>query len=207
MKKYQKEILKITAGEVLSSLFDLAAPFFEASPLYRKPIKKYLKQLQIEKKQFFNKLNYFKKMGYIKTFVENKEKFLELTPKGFDYLKKFSFDNITIKRPKKWDGKWRIIIFDIKEKLKNNRDTLRWKLLQLGFYQIQKSVYVYSFECTNEITLLTKHLLIADSVLIMIADIIQGEEKIIKFFLDKNILTNSDLAKHIRKQSKKTLKI
>ena len=199
MKKHQKEIIKLTAGEILSSLFDLATPFFEASPLYRKSTKKYLRQRQIERELFFNKINYFKKMGYITTLIENKEKFIELTPKGHNYLKKISIEKIKIIRPAKWDGKWRIIIFDIKEKSRNSRDALRWKLKQLDFYQIQKSVYVYPFECTDEIAILTERLAITDSVIIMISEIIQGEEKIINFFLDNNILTKNDITNIGRK--------
>jgi CRISPR/Cas system-associated endoribonuclease Cas2 len=195
MRKYQKEMLKLTAGEILTSMFDLALPFFEASPLYRQSTKKYLEQRQVERQQFWNRIRYLRKMGYINSFIEEKEKFIELTPKGYDYLKKFSFENIKIAKPKSWDGKWRVIIFDIPEKSRESRDALRAKLMRLGFYQIQKSVYVYPFECAREISFLTDYLQIKDFVLIMISEIIQGEEKIIESFLNNHTLTKSDLRK------------
>lgn len=49
----------------------------------------------------------------------------------------------------KWDGKWRIVIWDIPEKRRLARDLLRFKLKQLGFKQWQKSVWVSKVNCTD----------------------------------------------------------
>ena len=49
------------------------------------------------------------------------------------------------------DQKWRVLIFDIPEKLRRGRDTLRDKLKELGFYELQKSVFVFPHDCQNEI--------------------------------------------------------
>ena len=43
---------------------------------------------------------------------------------------------------KKWDKKWRIVMFDIPEKNKNLRHVLRWKLREWQFEKLQKSVWV-----------------------------------------------------------------
>ncbi|MBI4156072.1 MAG: CRISPR-associated endonuclease Cas2 [Candidatus Zambryskibacteria bacterium] len=51
----------------------------------------------------------------------------------------------------KWDKKWRIVMFDIPERLKKVRDTLRYQLKRLGFIELQRSVFVLPFECENEI--------------------------------------------------------
>lgn len=50
-----------------------------------------------------------------------------------------------------WDGKWRIVIFDIPEKLKKVRDALRYHLKRLGFVELQHSVFLLPFECKDEI--------------------------------------------------------
>lgn len=42
----------------------------------------------------------------------------------------------------RWDGIWRLVVFDIPEKRKGIRDALRKKLRGLGFGMWQKSVYV-----------------------------------------------------------------
>ena len=41
-----------------------------------------------------------------------------------------------------WDGKWRMVIFDIPEKDRRLRWGVRHKLAELGFGQIQKSAYI-----------------------------------------------------------------
>lgn len=43
---------------------------------------------------------------------------------------------------KNWDGKWRIVVFDIPEKHKKLRHALRWKLREWEFTFWQKSVWV-----------------------------------------------------------------
>ena len=63
----------------------------------------------------------------------------------------------------------------------------------MHFYQIQKSVYVYPFECTEEIQFLSEQLGISRFVIIVVSEIIQGENKIIMDFFDHHVLTRNDL--------------
>ncbi|MBI2054120.1 MAG: hypothetical protein HYT36_02205, partial [Candidatus Staskawiczbacteria bacterium] len=61
---------------------------------------------------------------------------IELTEKGRKKVEEIQLENMEIKKPKVWDGKWRIIAFDIPEKQKKRaRDALRKKLQKLKFYQ------------------------------------------------------------------------
>lgn len=55
---------------------------------------------------------------------------------------------ISFKKPKSWDGKWRVVLFDIPEKDRVFRDILREHLLALNFLKLQHSVFVspYPFE-------------------------------------------------------------
>lgn len=48
----------------------------------------------------------------------------------------------------KWDGKWRLVIWDIPEKRRNARDLLRHQLKQLGFKKYQQSVWASKKNCT-----------------------------------------------------------
>lgn len=194
MKKYKKEIIKLTASEVLLSIFDLALPFFEAHRLYRTSARKYRKEREYERSNFKDKISYLKKHGLITEFVEGKESYFELTPQGIKKAHSVKLDS-AIPTPDAWDGKWRIVIFDIPEKHKDSRDLFRRKLLKWGFIEIQESVYVYPFDCTQEITQLSSLLFVSNNVLIMISEIIQGEEVIISKFLDAGILQNLDLKK------------
>lgn len=194
---YNKENFKLSIKEILYSFFDTIedsfAVFFKAHPIYRQSFKSFEYFKQHDRQKFYEKIHYLKKMGYIKTSVSKKKKYLELTKKGVIKIKNLSLDDIKIKHSKKWDGKWRVIVFDIPEKLKKARDMLRCKLLHLGFVKIQESVYVYPFECAVEIKYISEVLNIQKYVLIMITDIIQGEEKIILNFINHKVLRKSQI--------------
>ncbi len=76
---------------------------------------------------------------------------LILSENGKQKVLRFNIDNLEIKKPARWDGKWRIVMFDIPEKLKRLRDSLRLHFQEIGLIELQKSVLVYPYPCSNEI--------------------------------------------------------
>jgi|SRR3989344_2852454 len=74
-----------------------------------------------------------------------------ITKKGISKIKLLNLDQLSVKKPSQWDGKWRIVFFDIPEKKRKARNALREKLRDLGFYEMQKSVFVLPYECQDEI--------------------------------------------------------
>lgn len=81
-----------------------------------------------------------------------------LTPKGLEMAEKMEFGEYTIPEPVFWDGKWRVLIFDINERRRRVRDQLRRLLQGAGFVRIQDSVWVYPYTCDEFITLVRAHL-------------------------------------------------
>jgi DNA-binding transcriptional regulator PaaX len=75
-----------------------------------------------------------------------------ITEKGKKKILAFRINQISIKKPAHWDGKWRLVMFDVPEKLKYRRDILREKLKELNFFELQKSVFVHPYPCLDEIT-------------------------------------------------------
>ncbi len=73
-----------------------------------------------------------------KGLVEKKEDRYRLTFWGVNFVKKFQEK----KSEKQWDGKWRIIMFDIPEKMREKRDWLRNQLSNLEYKSLQKSVFI-----------------------------------------------------------------
>src|SRR3989344_3711951 len=49
-----------------------------------------------------------------------------------------------------WDGKWRMVAFDIPEKYKKGRDALRQRLRKIGFCELQKSILISPYDCEKE---------------------------------------------------------
>ena len=84
-------------------------------------------------------------------------------------------------RPKSWDGKWRIVIFDIPHYLKQTRESLRLIFKKMNFYPLQKSVFIYPFDCQKEIEFVTEWHRANKYVRFIIADSIDNE-----FFLRKH---------------------
>lgn len=74
-----------------------------------------------------------------------------LSEAGKQRLLRYHFDNMTIQQPPTWDGLWRVVIFDIPEKLRRGRIALANKLKQLGFHSVQKSVFIFPYECKDEV--------------------------------------------------------
>lgn len=112
----------------------------------------------------------------------NGELLVTFNEEGKRLVLKYKLDGMVIKKPRRWDKKWRIVIFDIPEKKKVAREVLRNKLKQLGFYQLQRSVFVHPFECQQEIELITKFYEVGPYVYFMRVDYIDNQKAIKKKF-------------------------
>ncbi len=81
---------------------------------------------------------------------------LILTEGGKSKILKYNLDKIEIKKPVQWDKLWRLVIFDIPEDKNKGRKALGAKLKELGFYPMQKSVFIHPYECKDEIDFITE---------------------------------------------------
>ncbi|MBI4132451.1 MAG: hypothetical protein HY474_02365 [Candidatus Sungbacteria bacterium] len=79
---------------------------------------------------------------------------ITLNNDGKRYVLKYRLDDMRIVRPKSWDQKWRLILFDVPEKRRPVRDALRRHFRQLGCIELQKSAFIHPFDCQNEIDFL-----------------------------------------------------
>ena len=112
------------------------------------------------------------KKGFVK--VENDH--YMMTKEGQNIWEKWQREDFKLKRPKKWDRKWRIIIFDIPERKKIIRNKVREILYQAGFERLQDSVWVYPYDCEDVIGLLNTEYGIDSDLLYIIADQIENDK-------------------------------
>lgn len=82
---------------------------------------------------------------------------MKLTKEGRTKALFINYETMRLPRPKHWDGKWRVVLFDIPEDKKRARDALRQKLVHIGFQELQKSVLVYPFPCQNQLDFLIEY--------------------------------------------------
>ena len=67
--------------------------------------------------------------------------------------------------------------FDIPERFKKAREALRNKLRELGFAKLQESVFIYPYECENEINFIVEVFLIRPFVRLIRAKHFTNEEQ------------------------------
>jgi len=91
----------------------------------------------------------YRKLVEVKQVGGNYE--YKLTKKGVDKFKRLSLDDMTIPKPLQWDGKWRMVLFDIPAEHHAARHAFLEKLKSLHFYMIQKSAWIHPFDCEREI--------------------------------------------------------
>jgi DNA-binding transcriptional regulator PaaX len=80
-----------------------------------------------------------------------------ISEEGKKKILMYKIENLKLKRQDKWDGYWRIIIFDIPEELQYIRRIFCRKLKEIGMYQLQKSVYIYPFKCKDELDFIIEY--------------------------------------------------
>ncbi|MCX6731712.1 MAG: CRISPR-associated endonuclease Cas2 [Candidatus Parcubacteria bacterium] len=119
---------------------------------------------------------------YNERIVDYKEKDdgtieIVLTKEGKKRALKYQFDDLKIKKPDKWDKKWRVVIFDIPEKKKKAREALRDKLKELGFKELQKSVFIHPYPCEDEIDFVAEVFEIRNNVRLLTVDSFTNEEQ------------------------------
>ncbi|MEK6922597.1 MAG: hypothetical protein AABX08_02235 [Nanoarchaeota archaeon] len=149
-----------------------------------KIVKALLKQLKYKIKQIRNSAYYLKKRGFVEFIKEDKNNVtVRITDKGKKYLRTFDIDNMILNRPAQWDGKWRLVIFDVPEKDKKAREALRYKLKDLNFVRLQDSIWVTPYPCEDEIRFLREIFVISFNVdVIETNDLKHHEIKLKKYF-------------------------
>src|SRR3989344_7059632 len=82
------------------------------------------------------------KLVYKKDKQGEKKIYIQLTPKG---NLKVLLAKAKIQKQQKWDGKWRLVIFDIPENKRELRDKFRTLLKKNNFYKLQHSVFFHPY--------------------------------------------------------------
>jgi len=184
---------KETSKDILLCLFTVGAIMVAAtSPFFLINIAREIKRnKKYIKKEIRKKLDERKIAKALERLKRNKviilsEKYgkfkIELTEKGKRIVKEIQLGDMKIEKPDAWDKKWRTVIFDIPDKKRRARDTLREKLQEMNFYPLQKSVWVCPYPCQKEIQFLCEFFEITPYVNIIIAESIYNDIKLRKYF-------------------------
>ena len=126
-----------------------------------------------QRRRFLQTLAYLRRKKYI-SYIEEKDGSVKivLTEGGKKRALRYKLETMALPKTKKWDGKWRIIAFDIPEEKKAARNALREKMQSLGMVFLQKSLWAWPYECKDEIDFIAEvfgvgryvHYIVAESI-------------------------------------------
>jgi len=105
-----------------------------------------------------------------------------LSENGKQKALRFNINKLEIKKPTQWDEKWRVVMFDIPEKLKRLRNSLRLHFKEIGLIELQKSVFVYPYPCDDEIEFILEFYNARKHVRLIIAEKIDNQLHLKKKF-------------------------
>jgi len=173
-----KEVLKLLAAGVILTTVVLFPGIAALGPLIEE------EQRKREKKEW-EKFNLRRLKQVIKRLEKQKEVevtngIVKITDKGKKKMLKYNLENMELKR--KTDGKWRVIVYDIANLKKFQRELFRGTLKRLKFLRLQKSVYLTPFVCDDEIEYLRQVFDIGSEVLVLRVAEIENAQAYKRYF-------------------------
>ncbi len=135
------------------------------------------------KQQIRTAFSSLRRQKYIEYISEkNGQIKVRLTNKGTTKVKTFAIESLHIEKPKTWDGKWRLVIFDFPIRFAKVRNAFRFRLKALGFVQFQKSVWMYPYPCDDEILFVADYFKVGKYVEVLEVSNFSNDAKLKKHF-------------------------
>lgn len=119
--------------------------------------------------------------GYITFEERDGRRYARITEKGKRMLE-LATQKIAGTKKRKWDRRWRVVIFDIPERRRGVRIQLRRFMQEYGFVRLQDSVWIYPYDCEDLIALAKANLRIGADVLYMIVERLERDAHLRKHF-------------------------
>jgi len=170
--KNNPNTFKILAEWLKDFAFD-AAGAAEAFLLSAGSSRLMMRRMRLNSREYQSAIYSLKKSGYIKR--TNEDQFL-ITPKAIKKIRMLKVEESDW-RQKEWDGRWRIVVFDIPEPKRRERNILRSLLKRKGFIGLQNSVFVAPYADFDDLNLMRSEL---------------GIEKYVNFFVAKSAGIDDD---------------
>lgn len=194
-KKEKNTKQKFKSGEVIELILKSLAVLtivggsivFPNFPLVVGMIWKLIKSeegIEIPQYKFKKALKALERRKIIDFVYKDDQVYVKLLKKNQIEILKYSIKKLLDFKKKKhqWKGKWVLVVFDVPENERKKREFLRNFIKYLGFYPYQQSVYVFPYECFEEVNLIKRITESGKYLKYIIAEKIEEEEKIKEFF-------------------------
>ncbi len=147
-----KLLICLMTGSVTATM--LVAP--NAIQVLGKPLDKIFRGLDDRRRQreLSRLKSYLKTQGLVRGDYDHG---ITLTKKAKRRIEKYKFESLEIHKLDCWDGKWRLVLFDIPESQREERVYLTNKIQELGFQLLQQSVWIHPFADREIIATITEY--------------------------------------------------
>jgi len=150
---------------------------------------------KIGRQAFYNAVRRMKKEGFVKEQKYKEEKRFIITEKG--RLKIAGLNQ----KIGDWDGKWRIVVFDIPEKKRELRDFFRGKLQGIGYRFLQESVWICPYNIADKVEDLIGLCKVGRYIHYLVVEELDNNNVLMKLFNLKGIKYGEFLTKYNKKST------
>ena len=161
---YSKKIIKILGGKTAISVPELKADLGYGGVASVYAITRSLKGLQ--------------EAGLVEHISSGQNDYARLTKEGKKKMHSLKLENETTLVNTKWDGFWRIIILDLPEERKNEREALRYLLKKANFACIKNTVWISSLPYEHLFENIKKDLGLSTELMIIVTDKLDPETNV-----------------------------
>ena len=127
-------------------------------------------------------LGRLKAKGLITFEERDGKRYACVTEAGEQMLELESMRKKSAKKPKRWDGRWRVVLFDIPERRRGIRNRLRVFMQEYGFVRLQDSAWIYPYDCEDLIALAKANFRIGADALYMIVEQLERDKHLREHF-------------------------
>lgn len=174
MSSYSKKILKKLAEK----------PAISVEEITKDPLAFGTPPSQGEKKQNYAITRALKNLvegGYAEIHKSERQNYAKITAQGKTKLNSITLENVDALVPQSWDGFWRIILLDLPENRKNERESLRYLLKKAGFVCLKNSAWISPFPYEHLFKNIKKDLGLTTEMMIIVTSSIDEESQKVLF--------------------------
>lgn len=122
-----------------------------------------------------------KDAGLIEQITSPQNEYARLTKEGRKKMHSLQLDSDTTLVNTSWDGFWRIILLDLPENRKSERESLRYLLKKAGFVCLKNSAWISPFPFEHLFTNIKKDLGLTIEMIIIVTQFVDEETKKVLF--------------------------
>jgi len=115
--------------------------------------------------------------GLIEQVSSPQNEYARLTKEGKKKINSLKLDSNTNLINTSWDGFWRIILLDLPEDRKNERESLRYLFKKAGFVCLKNSAWISPFPFEHLFTNIKKDLGLTTEMMIIVTEYLDEESK------------------------------